>query len=704
MSFPILLLVLSVAPVLFLLIFVYRKDSYEREPLPLLLLTFVAGLLSVLPAALMESVMSLYQPADPVGVSFYNGFCVAGFCEELTKLLLLSWLIWRNRNFDEYFDGIVYAVFLSLGFAASENLMYVFGQDSFLSSFFTGSMRALLAVPAHFLFAVVMGYHFALAKFDPQHRTRHLFHALFVPLLLHGTYDTLLMLSSALGADGGGVTGLLFVAFVVFDIYMWRWGMRRIRALQEMSQQQHFDRSQPFAGFKWFCLLLLLLPLSGQAQTTRSEVRQPEKTRMLLILNCSHSMWDAWQSDAKIKVTQKVLLRFLDSIASHDDIEVALRVFGHLNRGAYTTRLEVPFAPDNNYALQSKIRTLVPNGGNTTATALTSSLNDFPATGASRNIIVIITDGIDDSDGDICTVARHVQLSGIVVQTFILGIGNPDDFRHSLDCAGTFSYLPDEADYTEALYDVFRRSEARAPVVLQLLQSGTPYETVTPVVFYNHTTQVAQYTVLYSSDGIQTPDTLWVDPLVEYDVVVGSQPAIRKDGLHFHAGEANNLAIEVGEGSLRLFHNAQRTTWQVPQYDVLVRRHGDAALLSRQRMGERSQLCAGSYDIDILSQPRMHLDNITIQAGNATDIELPMPGLLNIAKPRVLSDGVLFVDRDGVLEEVCRLNPNVAVEHLVLLPGKYVIVIKPQNSSYQKEKTHRITITPAQITNLNLSN
>ena len=62
-------------------------------------------------------------------------------------------------------------------------------------------------------------------------------------------------------------------------------------------------------------------------------------------------MWDTWQSDAKIKVTQKVLLRFLYSIASNDDIEVALRVFGHLNRGAYTTHLEVPFSADNTYAL-----------------------------------------------------------------------------------------------------------------------------------------------------------------------------------------------------------------------------------------------------------------------------------------------------------------------------------------------------------------
>ncbi len=181
-----------------------------------------------------------------------------------------------------------------------------------------------------------------------------------------------------------------------------------------------------------------------------------DKTRVLIILDCSHSMWDRWQSDAKIKVTQQVLLKFMDSIANQNGIEVALRVFGHLNKNSFGTRLEVPFEDGNNYKIQSKIKTLVPNGACTAASALSSSLNDFPATGASRNIILIITDGMDDCDGNICDVARQVQMSGVIVQTFILGIGNKQDFQHSLDCAGKFTYVPNEEQYTETLYNIFR--------------------------------------------------------------------------------------------------------------------------------------------------------------------------------------------------------------------------------------------------------
>ena len=219
--------------------------------------------------------------------------------------------------------------------------------------------------------------------------------------------------------------------------------------------------------------ILLFLTLVSTAAAQSKPVA--EKTRVLIILDCSHSMWDRWQSDAKIKVTQQVLLKFMDSVANQQGIEVALRVFGHLNKNSYGTRLEVPFEKGNNYKIQSKIKTLVPNGACTAATALSSSLNDFPPLSGDskedvqpRNIILIITDGMDDCDGNICDVARQVQMSGVIVQTFILGIGNKQDFQHSLDCAGKFTYVPNEEQYTETLYNIFRLSEEEARVVVSV--------------------------------------------------------------------------------------------------------------------------------------------------------------------------------------------------------------------------------------------
>lgn len=244
----------AVVPVVLLLIFIYRKDKYQHEPLGKLLLTFFVGCLSVIPAGLQEAMlMPLAPSADtmPIANGIFDGYVVAGFSEELWKLLLLMWVIWRSPHFDEYFDGIVYAAYLSLGFACVENIGYVIGGDDQMA---TALMRGLLAVPAHFLFAVIMGYHLSLAKFDPERRGRHLLHAFVYPMLMHGTYDALLMISSNLGGDGDSlsiVCGALFIVFIVFDIKMWRWGLKRIKRLQERSKEQGFDRQHPFDGFTW---------------------------------------------------------------------------------------------------------------------------------------------------------------------------------------------------------------------------------------------------------------------------------------------------------------------------------------------------------------------------------------------------------------------------------------------------------------------
>lgn len=248
----------AVLPVLVLLFFIYKKDKYQPEPLGKLILTFFVGCLSVVPAVLLEAVIMPFAPSaehTPVLNGLFNGYIVAGFSEELCKLLLLMWVIWRSPHFDEYFDGIVYAAYLSLGFACVENIGYVLqGDDQMV----TALMRGLLAVPAHFLFAVTMGYYVSLAKFDPEHRSRHLWKAFLFPMLLHGTYDALLMVSETLGKAYGEensivmiVCAALFIAFIIFDIKMWRWGLKRIKRLQERSQEQGFNRMHPFDGFTW---------------------------------------------------------------------------------------------------------------------------------------------------------------------------------------------------------------------------------------------------------------------------------------------------------------------------------------------------------------------------------------------------------------------------------------------------------------------
>ncbi|MBR1793080.1 MAG: PrsW family intramembrane metalloprotease [Bacteroidales bacterium] len=243
------LTILAILPVYLILRYVYRKDN-NKEPLSKLLYTFIAGCICIVPAAMQESLLSFFAPVTPISNGLYNGFVVAGFSEELWKLILLSLIIWRSREFDEYFDGIVYAVFLSMGFACVENLMYIFQPDDLSTSYSTAIVRAMVSVPGHFLFAVAMGYYFSLAKFDPAHRSTHLLKALLYPTLLHGTFDAILMISENLG--GYPLVGsIMFFVFIYFDVKLWKKGLTRIRHMEQLSHQQDFDRQNPFANFKW---------------------------------------------------------------------------------------------------------------------------------------------------------------------------------------------------------------------------------------------------------------------------------------------------------------------------------------------------------------------------------------------------------------------------------------------------------------------
>ncbi len=240
-----LLLGVSILPVVVLLIYIYRHDKYEKEPLPMLFKALLFGALSVVPAIVMEGVMMQLNPfvGRPTLDGLYTGFCVAGFCEEFCKLLLLWLCVWRSRHFDEYFDGIVYAACVALGFAAIENVGYVFGEADFAAGLHVGITRALLSVPAHFLFGVVMGYYFALAKFEPRGRGKYLLLALLLPLLLHGTFDALLMIPENLEAGEGLFSSVMFIVFIIFDIQLWKIGNKRLAALQQKSAEQQQEAS-----------------------------------------------------------------------------------------------------------------------------------------------------------------------------------------------------------------------------------------------------------------------------------------------------------------------------------------------------------------------------------------------------------------------------------------------------------------------------
>jgi RsiW-degrading membrane proteinase PrsW (M82 family) len=215
------LLFISIAPVLIIALYIYNRDKYEKEPLSALLEALFAGVMIVLPAVLIESVLAIPVRSTGSLISAgYNGFIVAGLTEEGLKFLAFYLFFWRNKNFNEKFDGIVYSVFIALGFAGIENIIYVFK-----GGYGVGITRALTAVPAHALFGIIMGYYFGQAKFSPARRTVYLFLALLLPVIFHGFYDFILFAES----------GIFLPIFVPVFIYYWINGFKKLSRLSDDS-------------------------------------------------------------------------------------------------------------------------------------------------------------------------------------------------------------------------------------------------------------------------------------------------------------------------------------------------------------------------------------------------------------------------------------------------------------------------------------
>lgn len=202
----------ALLPAFFLLRYIYKHDTVEKEPPRLLWKLFFLGVLSAIPACVLEliggNVLEMFvEPENPV-YSIVTAFLVVAAVEEGFKFLFLKRATWNNPNFNFRFDGVVYAVFVSLGFAAIENILYVFSYGLSVAL-----PRALLAVPAHTGFAVFMGVFYGSAqlcraKGRRAGRRGNLILSYLIPVILHGIYDACAMVDSTYSV-------IIFFGFVI---------------------------------------------------------------------------------------------------------------------------------------------------------------------------------------------------------------------------------------------------------------------------------------------------------------------------------------------------------------------------------------------------------------------------------------------------------------------------------------------------------
>ncbi len=223
-----LLILLTILPSYVLGKYIYKKDKVEKEPPVLLMVLLLCGATAVLATLAMSSIAKdtfpiLASKKIDFKTVFIKNFIGIALIEEFFKWFFLNIVTWRNKNFNFLFDGVVYGVFVALGFATLENFLYVFNYSGGL---ITALLRALLSVPGHCFFGVFMGYYFGLARMEKNaNKGWFLFYimSLAVPVLLHGIFDFCLSWDQR----------VYIIIYAVFVTILYLVSFRRIRKLSQ---------------------------------------------------------------------------------------------------------------------------------------------------------------------------------------------------------------------------------------------------------------------------------------------------------------------------------------------------------------------------------------------------------------------------------------------------------------------------------------
>ncbi|MGL4911422.1 MAG: PrsW family intramembrane metalloprotease [Romboutsia sp.] len=225
------LLVLAIAPTIGIILWIYLKDKYDREPIIVLGKFFILGVFISVVAITLELVLIKVNIFNGYSSLIYMSFIVAALVEEGLKAIVLIPNLLKEKHFNEKLDGIIYSIFLSLGFATVENIIYIIYEDA-NTALQLGMIRALISVPAHIMFAITMGYYISKYRFTNDYikKREYIILSILLPILLHGVFDFILMIEYKWSI-------LLFLVYLVF---LWKINLDKLDDYEKKSKKRFF--------------------------------------------------------------------------------------------------------------------------------------------------------------------------------------------------------------------------------------------------------------------------------------------------------------------------------------------------------------------------------------------------------------------------------------------------------------------------------
>ncbi|MCX6353073.1 MAG: VWA domain-containing protein [Bacteroidetes bacterium] len=467
---------------------------------------------------------------------------------------------------------------------------------------------------------------------------------------------------------------------------------------QNYNPQNH----RIWGGFCLFFILILQLCFSAN---TYSQTKK--KTRILFVLDCSASMWGPMtRTTTRMDVAKGILTQLVDSLSKVPDLEIALRTYGlRAKRGVKDckdTKLEVGFDIDNVAMIKKKIKEAKPNGSTPIAYSLSKCGEDFPDN-KSKNNIILITDGYEECDGDPCAVSAALQSRGIILRPFIVGLGMSDSLLQQFECVGRFAGAKTAEDFRKALNHAVSEVINVTSVTVNLNDvNGKPTETDVNMSFIDVANKTVSANFYQTLNKLGKPDTFMLNPTIRYDLQINTTPPINKKGVEVKRGEHNIIEVDAPQGSLQLNHK----TWDKFQWvQCLVRKAGGAEVIFVQDVNSTHKYLQGSYDLEVLTLPRVKMKGVRITGSQELPINIPQAGRLEVSYAKDMIATIISVNgksEEWVIDLRGGTQPKL-LEFIYLQPGTYKIIYRPFDAKNTMDtKQQEVVIQSAKINSITL--
>jgi len=442
---------------------------------------------------------------------------------------------------------------------------------------------------------------------------------------------------------------------------------------------------------KVFCILLLF-PLVFCAQKKAA----PKPTRILFVFDASNSMKSQHQGMSRIEGAKNLFFKFIDTLGKDKTMQFALRMYGHTVKyppgDCKDSKLVVPFGNNNLDAIKQKVKEAQPTGITPIEHSLTESANDFPDNKA-NNIVIIITDGIEECGGDPCRARQKLMEKGIVFKPFIIGIGLTPEQIKTFECVGTFYDYDDQGSFSEISRIIQQQKLNKTTVQVNLFDiKSQPKETDVNMTFYDVGRKEYKYNYIHTLNMLNNPDTLYIDDYPTYKVVAHTIPPTESQEVKLTPGKHTVIPIDAPQGYLTITRNEGVYNFN-EKVKVVVRKAGTMQTINVQSINGTDKYIVGKYDLEILTLPRIYMSGNEIEQSKTKTLSIPSAGMLQLRSIEA-GDGCILAQRDGErLEWVCNLNQQTQ-QVFYLQPGKYVATWRARSlkgSIYTIEKKFTIT-------------